>query len=114
MTRVLVVDDDPAWVAIVEAALAPAKVVHAHCGDAALAMIDDDGADYSVALVDVRMPGSWREIRRTLRDLGVPVFVVTSSVPPTGELQRIARLKTLDTLAAVESEVRARAYPDRR
>jgi signal transduction histidine kinase len=79
---ILVVDDTPANLVAIEAALAPLgrKLVLAHSGIAALARLLDQ--DFAVIVLDVAMPGmtgieTARMIRARERNRGTPIIFVT-------------------------------------
>jgi CheY-like chemotaxis protein len=79
---ILVVDDTPANLIAIEAALAPLgrKLVLAHSGIAALARLLDQ--DFAVIILDVAMPGmtgieTARMIRARDRNRGTPIIFVT-------------------------------------
>src|ERR1051325_11251623 len=79
---ILVVDDTPANLIAIEAALSPLgrKLVLAHSGIAALARLLDQ--DFAVIILDVAMPGmtgieTARMIRARQRNRGTPIIFVT-------------------------------------
>jgi len=83
MKRILVVDDEPSIVMIMEEFLSEEgyEVHTAMDGDKALAMVDSE-IPFDLALVDLRIPGvSGKEIihkiRQTSRLEGMPIIVIT-------------------------------------
>jgi len=130
--RVLVVDDIPANVKLLEARLVAEyfDVVTAEDGLKALAICDDEQVD--IILLDIMMPGMdgfevCEKLKSNPKTAHIPVVMVTaldqpsdrvrglkagaddSSAPPVNDLQLIARVKSLVRLKAVSDELRLRA-----
>ena len=124
-TRVLVVDDQPANVRLLEAILSPRgyDVLTASSGKEALDVIDGDDVD--LVLLDIVMPGMdgyqvCREIRERPATAYLPVVMVTAS----GDEQKIKALEagaddfltkpvnTNELLARVASLARIKRYQD--
>ncbi|CUX12160.1 PleD family two-component system response regulator [Agrobacterium genomosp. 13] len=130
--RVLVVDDIPANVKLLEARLLAEyfDVVTAEDGFKALAICDEEQVD--IILLDIMMPGMdgfevCERLKANPKTAHIPVVMVTALdqpsdrvrglkagaddflTKPVNDLQLIARVKSLVRLKAVSDELRARA-----
>lgn len=130
--RVLVVDDIPANVKLLEARLVAEyfDVVTAEDGFKALAICDDEQVD--IILLDIMMPGMdgfevCEKLKSNPKTAHIPVVMVTALdqpsdrvrglkagaddflTKPVNDLQLIARVKSLVRLKAVSDELRLRA-----
>ena len=130
--RVLVVDDIPANVKLLEARLVAEyfDVVTAEDGFKALAICDDEQVD--IILLDIMMPGMdgfevCEKLKGNPKTAHIPVVMVTALdqpsdrvrglkagaddflTKPVNDLQLIARVKSLVRLKAVSDELRLRA-----
>ncbi len=130
--RVLVVDDIPANVKLLEARLVAEyfDVVTAEDGLKALAICDDEQVD--IILLDIMMPGMdgfevCEKLKSNPKTAHIPVVMVTALdqpsdrvrglkagaddflTKPVNDLQLIARVKSLVRLKAVSDELRLRA-----
>src|SRR5260370_31552913 len=92
--RILIAEDEPEVRAYLEVALRwlgfPADLVDD--GDEALACLRENGAEYSLLLLDLMMPGkdgleTLREVRQF--DTGLPIIVLSSASSPLNVLQAI-------------------------
>ena len=123
--RILIVDDTPANIRLLEAILAPLgyDIVTAHSGEEALEAIASGPPD--TVLLDVMMPGMdghevCRRIRNDPANGILPVIMVTSS----GDQEKLTALEAgaddfiakpfnkAELLARVRSALRAKAYHD--
>ncbi|OAE37491.1 MULTISPECIES: PleD family two-component system response regulator [Agrobacterium] len=130
--RVLVVDDIPANVKLLEARLVAEyfDVITAEDGFKALAICDDEQVD--IILLDIMMPGMdgfevCEKLKSNPKTAHIPVVMVTALdqpsdrvrglkagaddflTKPVNDLQLIARVKSLVRLKAVSDELRLRA-----
>jgi PAS domain S-box-containing protein len=102
--NVLIVDDQPANLLALEAALEPLRVnlVRAVSGPQALAALEQ--RDYAAVLLDVRMPGMdgfevAREIRARPRTRFTPILFVTAGDDPDEAMMSAYALGAVDFLA---------------
>src|SRR6202158_1357376 len=129
--RVLVVDDIPSNVKLLEAKLAAEyfEVITAHNGEQALARIASDAPD--IVLLDVMMPGMdgfevCRRIKATAKTAHIPVVMVTALdqpsdrvtgldagaddflTKPVDDMALFARVRSLARLKMMTDELRMR------
>jgi adenylate cyclase len=124
-TRVLVVDDQPANIRLLEAILAPRgyDVLAASSGEEALAAIDDSVVD--LVLLDIVMPGmDGYQVCRAIRERPATAYLPVVMVTASGDEQKIKALEAgaddfltkpinkSELLARVASLARIKRYQD--
>ncbi len=124
-TRVLVVDDQPANIRLLEAILAPRgyEVRTASSGEEALAALDQNDVD--LVLCDIVMPGmDGYEVCRTIRERPATAYLPVVMVTASGDEQKIKALEAgaddfltkpinqSELLARVASLARIKRYQD--